>query len=58
MYNGDSLAKYGINYRPEARKHIEELKTKFEPSKKIYGGTRHHRSFKSNSLVMKSGGLL
>ena len=42
----------------EARKHIEELKTKFEPSKKIYGGTRHHRSFKSSSLVMKSGRLL
>ena len=58
MYNDDAFAKYGINNRPEARKHIEELGTKFEPSKKIYGGTRHHRSFKSSSLVMKSGRLL
>ena len=31
------------------------LLTSFAPSSKIYGGTAHHRSFKSSSLVMKKG---
>ena len=36
---------------------LPELLTKFEPSKKIYGGTRHHRSFKTSATTMMKGTL-
>ena len=31
--------------------------TSFEPSSKIYGGTNHHRAFKSQSRQLKKGRL-
>lgn len=34
---------------------LAEMKTSFTPSKKIYGGTRHHRSFKTQATTMVKG---
>ena len=31
--------------------------SKLEPNPKIYGGTAHHRSFKSKAVIMKKGSL-
>lgn len=41
--------------RPKNDTLLDELKTTFQPSPKIYGGTNHHRSFKSQSSPMKVG---
>lgn len=41
--------------RPKNEILLDELKTTFQPSPKIYGGTNHHRSFKSQSSPMKVG---
>ena len=41
--------------RPKNDTLFDELKTTFQPSPKIYGGTNHHRSFKSQSSPMKVG---
>jgi hypothetical protein len=36
---------------------LDELKTTFQASPKIYGGTNHHRAFKSQSSNMRKGRL-
>lgn len=38
-----------------ASKPLPEMLTSFAPSKKIYGGTRHHRSFKTQARTMVPG---
>ena len=37
---------------------MRDKKTKFEPAKKIYGGTSHHKSFKSKAMTMRKGRLV
>lgn len=41
--------------RPKNETLLDEMKTTFQSSPKIYGGTNHHRSFKSQSSPMKVG---
>ena len=46
---------YGRPSPPDdARK---DLLSSFEPARKIYGGTAHHKSFKSSATIMKKGTL-
>jgi hypothetical protein len=35
----------------------KDLLSTFEPARKIYGGTSHHKSFKSSASIMKRGTL-
>jgi hypothetical protein len=35
----------------------KDLMSKFEGSRKIYGGTAHHKGFKSSASIMKTGTL-
>jgi hypothetical protein len=48
------MDKYG---KPSMTGNQPDLLSKFEPNPKIYGGTAHHRSFKSSALTLKSGRL-
>lgn len=41
--------------RPENTQCLEERRTTFQPSPKIYGGTNHHRAFKTQASNMKKG---
>ncbi|CAE7545988.1 unnamed protein product [Symbiodinium microadriaticum] len=41
--------------RPENTHCLEERMTTFQPSPKIYGGTNHHRAFKTQASNMKKG---
>jgi len=45
--------------RPNENNHAatKDLLTAFVPSPKIYGGTSHHRSFKSTATIMRTGTL-
>lgn len=43
--------------RPKVSDEQKDLLTAFVPSPKIYGGTSHHRSFKTQSSIMRSGRL-
>ena len=45
---------FGRPNPPEAQK---DLLSTFEPARKIYGGTAHHKSFKSSASTMKRGTL-
>lgn len=51
-----SMAQWFETYgRPENTQCLEERMTTFQPSPKIYGGTSHHRAFKTQSSNMKKG---
>lgn len=54
--NLNSLSQWFETYgRPENVGCLEERKTTFQQSPKIYGGTNHHRAFKSQASTMKKG---
>jgi hypothetical protein len=54
--NLTSLSQWFETYgRPENTGCLEERKTSFQQSPKIYGGTNHHRAFKSQASTMKKG---
>ena len=48
---------FDIYGRPKLNDDNKDLLTSFAPSTKIYGGTAHHRSFKTQSAVMRTGRL-
>mmetsp|Transcript_21670 Transcript_21670/g.31539 ORF Transcript_21670/g.31539 Transcript_21670/m.31539 type:complete len:176 (+) Transcript_21670:113-640(+) len=51
-----SLSQWFETYgRPENTQCLEERMTTFQASPKIYGGTNHHRAFKSQAANMKKG---
>jgi hypothetical protein len=51
-----SLSQWFETYgRPENQGCLEERMTTFQQSPKIYGGTNHHRAFKSQAASMKKG---
>ena len=43
--------------RPQPAPGQDSLLSSFTPASKIYGGTNHHKSFKSSALTMKRGTL-
>lgn len=43
--------------RPEPVPGQDSLLSKFAPASKIYGGTSHHKSFKTSAMTMKRGTL-
>jgi DNA-binding transcriptional regulator GbsR (MarR family) len=54
--NIGSLSQWFETYgRPENTACLEERMTSFQHSPKIYGGTSHHRAFKSQASTMKKG---
>mmetsp|Transcript_23021 Transcript_23021/g.23666 ORF Transcript_23021/g.23666 Transcript_23021/m.23666 type:complete len:178 (+) Transcript_23021:39-572(+) len=54
--NVGSLSQWFETYgRPENTACLEERMTYFQSSPKIYGGTNHHRAFKSQASTMKKG---
>ena len=54
--NVNNLSQWFETYgRPENVGCLEERKTTFQQSPKIYGGTNHHRAFKSQASTMKKG---
>ncbi|CAM9312804.1 unnamed protein product [Ectocarpus sp. 13 AM-2016] len=50
-----SLAEWFAAYGEPARSASSGMMTNFEESPKIYGGTNHHRAFKTQATVMKKG---
>ncbi|CAM9860517.1 unnamed protein product [Ectocarpus sp. 6 AP-2014] len=50
-----SLAEWFAAYGEPAPSEFSGLMTNFEESPKIYGGTNHHRAFKTQATVMKKG---
>lgn len=51
----DSLAQWFDMYgRPKDSNNKEQI-TQFVPSSRVYGGTSHHRAFKTQSSAMKTG---
>ncbi len=49
---------FEIYGRPAAPEDAQaSLLSSFEPARKIYGGTTHHKSFKSSATIMKRGTL-
>ncbi|CAM9859767.1 unnamed protein product [Ectocarpus sp. 8 AP-2014] len=50
-----SLAEWFAAYGEPAPSASSGLMTNFEESPKIYGGTNHHRAFKTQATVMKKG---
>ncbi len=54
--NISNLSQWFETYgRPENTVLLEERMTSFQNSPKIYGGTNHHRAFKSQASTMKKG---
>mmetsp|Transcript_5370 Transcript_5370/g.5503 ORF Transcript_5370/g.5503 Transcript_5370/m.5503 type:complete len:180 (+) Transcript_5370:126-665(+) len=50
-----SIGQWHETYGKASRASVEGMITQFDKSTKIYGGTAHHRSFKTVSSVMKKG---
>jgi hypothetical protein len=48
---------FDVYGKPKVVEAQEDLFTSFQPSPKIYGGTSHHRAFKTQSSNMKKGRL-
>lgn len=48
---------FDIYGRPKANDAVDDMLTTFTPSPKIYGGTAHHRSFKTQATTMRKGRL-
>jgi hypothetical protein len=48
---------FDVYGRPKANDAVEDMLTTFTPSPKIYGGTAHHRSFKTQATMMRKGRL-
>jgi hypothetical protein len=46
---------FDVYGRPKPNPAVEDMLTTFSPSPKIYGGTAHHRSFKTQASIMRSG---
>jgi len=52
-----SLNQWFEVYGKPKNSEIKDMLTTFQPNRKIYGGTNHHKSFKTQSSSMKSGHL-
>lgn len=48
---------FDVYGRPKHGDDGQDLLTTFSPSPKIYGGTAHHRSFKTQASIMRKGRL-
>ena len=55
---GVRIAMGGIEIELEPGKEKTDMFSTFKPASKIYGGTAHHRSFKSSASTMTLGRMI